>query len=67
MTFRHHHYYDGGSFMRNGVRYLFCDIAPIKPFKTQYVKSVRKISLWQRLWTAIARWWERLIIKLRRR
>jgi len=55
-----------GTFIRNGVRYLLVDVAPIQPFKTQYVNPVRKISLWQRLRTKIARWWERLIIKLRR-
>lgn len=56
-----------GTFIRNGVRYLFCDVAPVQPFKPQYVKPVRKISLWQKVKTAISTWWERLYMKLRRR
>jgi len=55
-----------GTFIRNGVRYLVSDVAPIQPFKTQYVNPVKKIFPWQRIKTTIVTWWERLIIKLRR-
>lgn len=53
-----------GISLKNGMRYLCKEIDFVGI--TLPLKEVKKISLWQRLWTAIARWWERLIIKLRR-